>query len=151
MRAAPPVSYPLGPCFFQRAVYVAMAVLATVVWWAWALGQSAQAAQGVLAVFLLGLMVWAVKDVQVVPAWLVWDGECWRWETPQGQVCEGQVRVAWDAQQALLLRFDTPSAGAVSAPRWIWVSCGPDAALWDDLRRAVHAQQPQLNNIGGLP
>ena len=40
MRAAPPVSYPLGPCFFQRAVYVAMAVLATVVWWAWALSKA---------------------------------------------------------------------------------------------------------------
>jgi hypothetical protein len=151
MRAAPPVSYPLGPCFFQRALYVAIAMGATVVWLAWTLSQSALEAQVALAVCMLGLMVWAVQDVQVVPAWLVWDGESWHWETPQGQACEGQVKVAWDAQQALLLRFDTPSAGAVSAPRWIWVDCGSDAALWDDLRRAVHAHRPQLNNFGGLP
>lgn len=151
MKTAPPVTYALGPCFFQRALYTLVALSAVVVWLAWTLSQNHPKAQWAVALLLLALMVWAVLDVQVTPAWLVWDGKSWYWETPKGQVCGGKVKAVWDAQQVLLLRFDTPSAKAVSAPRWIWVTRGPDEPLWDDLRRAVHAQRPQLNNFGGFP
>ena len=151
MRAAPPVSYPLGPCLFQRALYIAISNLIVVVWLAWTLTQSAAWAQGAVALVGLGLVAWAVVDVRVVPAWLVWDGDSWHWETLQGQVCEGRVRVEWDAQRVLLLHFDTPSGGTGSAPRWMWLARGQDATLWNDLRRAVHAQQPQLNKFGGTP
>jgi len=67
----------------------------------------------------------------------------------QGQVCEGRLAVQWDWQQALLLRFDPPSGEGLAngpAPRWMWLVRGPDAELWDDLRRAVHPQT-KLENL----
>jgi hypothetical protein len=154
MRAAPPVSYPLGPCFFQQALYVAITVLAVVVWCAWWLSQNAPWAQGAVALLLVGWVVWAQGDTRAEPAWLVRDGEAWRWETVQGQVCEGRLVVQWDWQQALLLRFDPPSGEILKgwpAPRWIWLACGRDAALWEELRRAVHGPQTKLENSGVMP
>jgi hypothetical protein len=103
---------------------------------------------------LLGIwVVWAQRDTRVVPAWLVWDGAAWRWETLQGQVFEGRLTVQWDWQQALLLRFDPPSGNGLagwSAPRWMWLARGPDVELWEDLRRAVHGPQTKLENSGEM-
>jgi hypothetical protein len=62
-----------------------------------------------VALFLVVWVVWAQRDTRVLPAWLVWDGAAWRWETLQGQVYEGQLVVQWDGQKVLLLRFDPPS------------------------------------------
>ena len=98
MRTAPPVSYPLGPCFFQRALYVVLAVLAVMVWCAWCWSQNAPWVQGAVALMWGVWVVGALRDTRVVPAWLVWDGAAWRWETPQGQVFEGQLGVQWDWQ-----------------------------------------------------
>lgn len=154
MRTAPPVSYPLGPCFFQRVLYVALAVLAVVVWCAWCWSQNAPWAQGAAALMWGAWVVGAWRDTRVMPAWLVWDGAAWRWETLQGQVFEGRLGVQWDWQQTLLLRFDPPSEEFVegwAAPRWMWLSRGPDAARWEDLRRAVHGPQTKLENSGEMP
>ena len=154
MRAAPPVSYPLGPCFFQQALYAVITLLTVGVWCAWCWSQTAPMAQSAVALLLGAWMVWAWRDTRVQPAWLVWDGAAWRWETVQGQVCEGRLAVQWDWQQALLLRFDPPSGEGLAngpAPRWMWLARGPDAELWDDLRRAVHGPQTKLENSGEMP
>ena len=153
MRAAPPVSYPMGPCFFQQALYFAITVLAVGVWCAWYWSQTAPWAQGTVALMLGAWVVWAQRDARVEPAWLVWDGAVWRWETLQGQVCEGRLAVQWDWQQTLLLRFDPPSAESLAgwaAPRWMWLARGPDIELWEDLRRAVHGPQTKLENSGEM-
>jgi hypothetical protein len=100
MRTAPPVSYPLGPCFFQQGLYLVITVLAAGIWGAWCWSQDAPWAQGVVALFLVVWVVWAQRDTRVLPAWLVWDGAAWRWETLQGQVYEGQLVVQWDGQRS---------------------------------------------------
>jgi hypothetical protein len=154
MRAAPPVSYPLGPCFFQQAMYASITLLAVGVWCAWCVSQTVPMAQSAVALLLGAWGVWAWRDTQVVPAWLVWDGQAWRWETLQCLACEGRLAVQWDWQQVLLLRFDPPSGEGLaggSAPRWMWLARGPDAELWDDLRRAVHGPQTKLENSGEMP
>ena len=154
MRTAPPVSYPLGPCFFQQGLYLVITVLAAGFWGVWCWSQDAPWAQGVVALFLLVWVVWAQRDTRVLPAWLVWDGAAWRWETLQGQVYEGQLVVQWDGQQVLLLRFAPPSGEHIegwAAPRWMWLSRGQDAALWEELRRAVHGPQTKLENSGEMP
>ena len=68
MRAAPPVSYPMGPCFFQQALYAAITVLAIAVWCAWCWSQTAPWAQGAVAVLLGAWVVWAQRDTRVLPA-----------------------------------------------------------------------------------
>ena len=65
MRAAPPVSYPMGPCFFQQALYVAITVLAVGVWCAWYWSQTAPWAQGTVALMLGAGVVWAQRDARV--------------------------------------------------------------------------------------
>ena len=154
MRAAPPVSYPLGPCFFQQALYAAITLLAVGVWSAWCWSLSAPMAQSAVALVLGAWVVWAWRDAQVQPAWLVWDGAAWHWETVQGQICEGRLSVQWDWQQTLLLRFDPPSVDVLAgwpAPRWLWLACGPDIETWEAVRRAVHGPQRQLENSGDTP
>ena len=153
MRTAPPVSYPLGPCFFHQGLYAVITLLAAGVWCAWFWSQDAPRAQGAMALLLGVWVLWAHRDAQVVPAWLVWDGEAWRWETLQGEVCIGRLAVQWDWQQVLLLRFDPPSGEGLagwSAPRWMWLASGQDAALWEELRRAVYGPQTKLENSGEM-
>lgn len=139
MYNAPPVSYPLGRCAFQRWVYAFFTMLSSVVLFAWAFHQGmtsvwyAAAISAALGAFL----GWRALGQAGT---LTWDGQVWCLQTHGlGQEdALGEISVALDVQKALVLRWQPASDTLCSKPLWLWLGSEGSSHRWQDLRRAVY-------------
>jgi len=99
-------------------------------------GAQSPAAPGVQTLALLlwlacGLLI--LRDLRRLPQGLLhWDGQQWRWQSPDGEQI-GVVRLRLDLQRWLLLEFQ-PQVGAV---QWLWPQRDARPQHWDALRRAL--------------
>lgn len=136
--------------------------LACGLWLAWALGVGGAAAlavqgagsawRGGLLVLALAVSAWGVRAcLRSVPAGVLrWTGLHWHWDgagrggpaASSPPIAQGpiQVEVAWDLQQAILLRGRVGRASWTSPAAWIWVERpgGMSRAAWLAFRRAVY-------------
>ena len=91
-----------------------------------------------VAVFVLGAGFAAYRGWKNAPAGhLAWDGQSWRWESPNYQtgVAEHQLSVLVDFQNVLLLRIQNQAKASL----WLWVEREAFPERWLDLRRAVYS------------
>ena len=90
------------------------------------------------AVFVLGAGFAAYRGWRNSPVGnLAWDGQSWRWESPNYQtgVAEQQLSVLADFQNVLLLRIENQAKASL----WLWVERKAFPERWLDLRRAVYS------------
>ncbi|MEY4156887.1 MAG: hypothetical protein RJB64_1608 [Pseudomonadota bacterium] len=144
MHNAPSVTYPVGRLLLERAVTLALVGLALVAIvtmvtaqpWGW----------GPALTLCSGLLAWAVqrRSHRLSSGYLSWDGKEW-WLSREVANLAGRVRVEWDLQGFLLLRFEPLTESAVLRPlgaggQWVWLAQQADPATWADLRRAVYCR-----------
>jgi len=146
MYNAPSVSYPVGRCAFQRAVYVALATAASVVLLVWALMQPLSVIWfwGALA---SGLAIAAGGRAYLFDRGvLTWDGQDWYLHDQAGDLKNalGAVTVTLDVQHTLVLHWQPLSEERVLSKRWLWVGAENSPSFWQDLRCAVFARSNTL-------
>ena len=144
MHNAPSVTYPVGRLFLERAVTLALvglALAATVTMvvaqpWGW----------GPALTLCSGLLAWAVqrRSPWLSSGDLSWDGKEW-WLSREVASPAGRIRVEWDLQGFLLLRFEPLTEEVSHRPwvaggQWVWLARQSDPATWADLRRAVYCR-----------
>ena len=145
---APPVSFPVGRCFWEAWVLSGLCLLLLgVVVAAAAQGADPREHAAAARFLVLGLVGWVLVVAWAGRRWqhsprgrLLWREGQWQW-WPEGQtevVPVAAVHVALDGQGVLLLRL----AGGHGQPDWMWLERRRDVAHWDDLRRAVWAARP---------
>lgn len=92
----------------------------------------------------LGLGLSLAAGMAAVAGWrrapvgqLVWDGQCWRWESAGYRTgsAECALSVIADLQHTLILRLENPA----HARLWLWAERRAFPERWMDLRRAVHS------------
>lgn len=142
MRAAPAVTVTLGRSPHAVAALAALAAASTAASTVWAVQRDD--AWGAVLVLLIGLhATWLARSVARRPSLcLRWDGERW-WLGPaaEGEPWPGEVSVALDVGDWLLLRF-RPEATAHARPRWLPVERAAVPADWHGLRCAVYSPRP---------
>lgn len=146
MHKAPTVDYPVGPSRFYT--------LALSVIWSGVIGVDAMWLLRAsrldwrhmlgIAVSLAAGVVMALCARRAAPAGtLLWDGQCWWWETG-GVRASGEVKPRLDLQSVLLLGF-LPHSGA---RQWLWLEKRTAPTRWNALRRAVHASGQADADVG---
>ena len=153
MYNAPSVAYPVGRCAFQRWLLVGVLGLSLATMTAWAIAQPLSAAWW-LAWLPLCLGCFGAWQAMRMRGVLQWMGHSWVLWQPSSHAHNpwqgGTLRLAFDAQQALLLywmpsleRDEQPATAASWLTRrgaWLWLDKDNAPQLWQELRRAVHAQ-----------
>ena len=144
MHNAPSVIYPVGRLLLERVVTLtwtglALAAMVTMVVaqpWGW----------GPALTLCGGLLAWAVqrRSHKLSSGYLSWDGKEW-WLSRELANQAGRVRVEWDLQGFLLLRFEPLTEFGLHRPsqadgQWLWLAQQADPATWADLRRAVYCR-----------
>ena len=139
MDNAPSVAYPVGRCAFQRWVWGLWVMLTTVVLGVWVSSQGLSAAWFAALVAALWGAMWGWSAGQLSGV-LTWDGQVWRLHGPVAGLNEatGEVWVAWDAQKALLLRWQPASDTLRAKSAWLWLDSQASSHRWQDVRRAVY-------------
>lgn len=141
MHNAPSVSYPVGRCVFAARFFAILAILSAAVWTAWVWQQSwtRLAACAALSWAVALALAWRAHKQQT--GQLTSDGESWHWQSAPEQVdARGRVTVLLDLQHTLLLRWEplNVNLGMLSVNLWLSAQSAPE--FWQDLRRAVYAQ-----------
>ena len=144
MHNAPSVTYPVGRLLLERAVTLALAGLALVAIFTVLLSQPW--GWGPALTLSSGLLAWVVqrRARPLSGGHVAWDGQAW-WLSRDAVDQAGRVRVEWDLQGFLLLRFEPLTEVASSRPwaaggQWVWLVRQADPATWADLRRAVYCR-----------
>lgn len=156
MYNAPSVAYPVGRCSFQQGLFVALSVTAMSVMVAWATYQPLAWPWYLACLAVCAGCVGGWRALQTRGV-LQWNGQTWVLWLPSVQAVHpyegGVVRVAFDAQQVLLLQW-TPSPdeqdgditgrtfGVSVRSVWLWLAKENAPDQWQDFRRAVHAGTP---------
>ena len=145
MHNAPSVSYPVGRCTFGRDLFLALAIGSNallVIWWTqqgWGGGLVAACVMWLTACWL----AWRSFKAQV--GLLVWDGEIWCWQgSLAGELVQGRPEVLFDLQHTLLLRWQPLDVSQSVRAVNLWLSAESETDFWQDLRRAVYAQDNRL-------
>jgi hypothetical protein len=135
----------VGRCALGRNLFLTLGIgshALLVIWWSqqgWGVSLVAACVTWLAAC----LIAWRSFKAQV--GLLVWDGEIWCWQgSLAGELVQGRPEVVFDLQRTLLLRWQpldvSPSVRAVNL--WLSAESAPD--FWQDLRRAVYAQDNRL-------
>jgi hypothetical protein len=152
MRSAPSVVYPVGRCFFQGCLLLALCALGLAVLIGWALSASGRFFG---ESFWVGLGLWVLWSAVVFKVWwctpmgaLQWDslatpqdetprGGAWLWHAKKTVDAAPlhSIECVLDCQNWMLLRLLRPARVA----NWVWVERGRAPALWGDMRRALMA------------
>jgi len=139
MHNAPSVSYPVGRCAFQRTCFMGLLIAALAVLGAWSYQQPFSVTMALSGLCVVLASVWGWKSLQFTGT-LSWDGQVWCLHG-RGDALDdalGEVHVACDMQQALLLRWQPASDTLQAPPTWLWLGAQQSNARWQDLRRAVY-------------
>jgi hypothetical protein len=144
MHNAPSVTYPVGRLLLERALTLALGGLALVALLALVLSQPW--GWGPALTLSSGLVAWAIqrRARPLSGGHLAWDGQAW-WLSRDAVDQVGRVRVEWDLQGFLLLRFEPLTEAASRRPwavggQWVWLARQADPATWAGLRRAVYCR-----------
>ena len=148
---APPVSYPVGRCFWEGGVLLGLCLLLLgTLLTAATVGADPREHPAAARFLVLGLLGWCLAAALAFRHWrrspqgqLRWARGQWTWSADGANDAHllSAIELAWDGQTLLLLRLHAPSA----VPRWVWLERQRDVARWDDLRRAVWACQRESN------
>ncbi len=137
MRAAPPVSYPMGRPRWRRALLSLLMLLhLTVMGAVVALQPDAHLAL-IMGLLLLPAWILTLRIEPTAGAQLQWDGTCWHLMDSAHPV-SGQLQLVMDLQRVLLLRWVPPFFSAAPRSTWLWVEENADPVIWRDVRRAVY-------------
>ena len=144
MHNAPSVTYPVGRLLLERAFTLALAGLALAATFTLVLSQPW--GWGPALCLSSVLLAWAIqrRARPLSGGHLAWDGQAW-WLSRDAVDQAGRVRVEWDLQGFLLLRFEPLNESVSRRPwavggQWVWLARQADPATWADLRRAVYCR-----------
>ena len=148
MHNAPSVSYPVGRFVWPRRLLDLQAALSLILLGLWAGTQPLGLLWFVAA---LGCaLAWALarKTLRGQGGWLCWDGALWRWqvdspgtEARAGLEGVGEVKLVFDGQSILLLRWQPLTGVGQPAVSWLWLGRCVWPQSWQALRRAVWMQR----------
>ena len=136
MQAAPQALYPLGRARRLHAL-LGLLLLSTLAFMAAVAASQPDPKLLVLmgGLLLLGVCL-SVRTSARPGGSLWWNGECWHLQGPHP--ARGQLVLALDLQEALLLRWVSPCPQTGPAGRWLWIEQHDDPVTWKDVRRAIY-------------
>lgn len=145
MQAAPAVAVEVKPDRVTRLALGGLACVSLAVAMVWAAQRGDEIGWGVLALVAIGLLVTLPGLVRMPDRLLRWDGQVWHLGRPDRQaesVAVGQVAVALDFGDWMLLRFESTPLSTAGARRWLPMSRATIGPSWHALRCAAHARRP---------
>ena len=144
MHSAPSVSYPVGRFVWPYGWLGLQALLSLAVLGLWASEQTIGLLWGVAALGCTVAWAQSLKTLRGQGGWLSWDGALWRWQVdsphaqaPEGLAGVGEVKLVWDGQSILLLRWQPLNDAGQPPVRWLWLGRRACPSHWLALRRAV--------------
>ncbi|WP_295640706.1 hypothetical protein [uncultured Methylibium sp.] len=144
MQAAPAVAVEVKPDRVSHLALCGLAGVSLTVAVVWAMQRGDKLGWGVLVLVVIGLLVALPGLLRMAIRRLRWDGQVWHLST-QDRLAEpaavGQVAVALDLGDWMLLRFEPASRSTAAAQRWLPVSRETIGPSWHALRCAVHARR----------
>ena len=144
MHNAPSVSYPVGRCAFQRFTWFALSGIAVIVMLAWFMLQPVSWPMcfcGFVTTLGIGL---GWRNFQSQSGILSWNGDGWCWHSRGDGTDDalGEVFVAFDAQKALVLRWQPTSGRLAMLGTYLWLGQERATQRWLNLRCAVYGRTP---------
>ena len=144
MHNAPSVSYPVGRCAFQRVTLTTLSVITVTVMFGWFMLQPVSwpmCWSGAVTVFGI-VLGWCNLHAQT--GTLSWDGHVWCWHSRGGNADDalGEVFVAFDAQKALVLRWQPTSGRVATLSCYLWLDQESATLHWLNFRCAVYGRTP---------
>ena len=148
MHSAPSVSFPVGRSRMARRLLGFLWTLGAAALCAWMLQFSVpfgwRTALLMAAVLFAGLAAWRASRLGA-GAELRWDGQHWSCSA-SASFHAATATIHLDLQSLMLVCLQEPGRRAA----WLWLDRACLPARWLDLRRALHAAQPQRDPPEGL-
>ncbi len=150
MQAAPAVAVEVKPDRVSRLALGGLAGVSLAVAGVWAVQRGDGFGWGVLALIVIGLMVSLPGGLRAADWLLRWDGQDWRLAVagrPEEPAAVGQVAVALDLGDWMLLRFESMPRSMPAVRRWLPLSRPAIGSSWHALRCAAYAPRPAVTPI----
>ena len=148
MHNAPSVSYPVGRFVWPHGLLGLQAALSLTLLGLWAGTQPIGLPWCVAVLGCAVALALEHKTLRGQGGWLSWDGAQWRWqvdcpcaEALPGLEGVGEVKLVWDGQSILLLRWQPLTYAGQPGMRWLWLGRSVWPQNWPALRRAVWMQR----------
>ena len=148
MHSAPSVSYPVGRFVLPLWLLRLQAALSLSLLGLWASTQPIGLLWCVAALGCTLALALEHKTLQGQGGWLSWSGALWRWQVDSasaealgGPEGVGKVKLVWDGQSILLLRWQPLTYAGQPETRWLWLGSSVLPQNWPALRRAVWMQR----------
>lgn len=155
MQAAPAVAVEVKPDGVSRLVLGGLTCASVVAAAVWATQRGDASGWAVLALVSIGSMgSLLLPALRLRDRHLRWDGQAWHLaatDRSAGPAVVGQLAVALDFGDWMLLRFDSASASASASRQWLPVSRAAIGPSWHALRCAVYAPRPAATSAPGRP
>lgn len=146
MAGAPPLALRIDRRGVWQAGVAALVVLACATMISWWLAQPAPVPNWIAPVVVAACGGAAACGATLLRVGsgvaLRWDGQQWWHACPEEEPVGGQLGVAIDLGDWMLLRFVPSGVRPWHAARWIPVQRGGLESAWQPLRCAVHAPRP---------
>ncbi len=145
MQAAPAVAVEVKPDRVSRFALAGLAGASLAVTVVWAVQRGDGLGGAVLALVATSLMALLPGFLRTAVRQLRWDGQAWHLSAPDGQArptAVGQLAVALDFGNWMLLRFQPDPLSTPAARQWLPLSRVAVGPSWHALRCAAHAPRP---------